>query len=181
MSNVRLLSEFVSKEDRAAFIEIIDQLKAKVRRRNAGRTDDDRYVFFRPVDETSVELLKKYGAKVLEVLNEPGLYLHDVIYAKSEVGAEVDVHMDFDTISECNDCVYASVLYLNKDYSGGEIYFPNFGETYSPEAGDAAVFLQNDPQYVHGVKKVTNGHRYIVNICYTSNPNRVLNSYKLTV
>lgn len=54
---------------------------------------------------------------------------------------------------------YASVLYINDDYSGGEICFPLQGLTYKPKAG-TAVFFPANRWYMHSVSTVQEGTRY---------------------
>ena len=53
----------------------------------------------------------------------------------------------------------ASLVYLNDDYDGGEIYFPNQGLQFKPQCGSLA-FFPGDIHYLHGVTKVTTGVRY---------------------
>ena len=53
----------------------------------------------------------------------------------------------------------ASLVYLNDDYEGGEIYFPNQNLQFKPNAG-SLVFFPGDIYYLHGVTKVTEGTRY---------------------
>ena len=51
------------------------------------------------------------------------------------------------------------VYFLNDDYEGGELAFPDFNLTVKPEAGTLVCF-PSDHNYVHGVRPVTTGHRY---------------------
>lgn len=53
----------------------------------------------------------------------------------------------------------ASLVYLNDDYEGGEIYFPNQGLSFKPSAG-SLVFFPGDVNYLHGVTAVERGTRY---------------------
>ncbi len=53
----------------------------------------------------------------------------------------------------------SSVLYLNDNYSGGELYFPYFDITFKPKAGSVILFPSNF-MYVHEVKTITDGIRY---------------------
>lgn len=53
----------------------------------------------------------------------------------------------------------ASLVYLNDDYEGGEIYFPNQDVQFRPVAG-SLVFFPGDVNYRHGVTEVTKGVRY---------------------
>jgi hypothetical protein len=54
---------------------------------------------------------------------------------------------------------YVSLLYLNDDYEGGELYFINQGIEIKPRRGSLIMF---DPsaEYLHGVRKIKSGNRY---------------------
>lgn len=60
----------------------------------------------------------------------------------------------------------AGLFYLNDDYEGGELYFPNQGIQFKPKAG-AAYFFPGDMNYIHGVTKITSGIRYTVPFFWT--------------
>jgi hypothetical protein len=53
----------------------------------------------------------------------------------------------------------ASLFYINDDYLGGELYFPNQGIQFKPKRG-AAYFFPGDMNYVHGVTEVRESLRY---------------------
>ena len=53
----------------------------------------------------------------------------------------------------------ASLFYINDDYVGGELYFPNQGIQFKPKRG-SAYFFPGDMNYVHGVSEVISGDRY---------------------
>lgn len=53
----------------------------------------------------------------------------------------------------------ATIIYLNEDYEGGELYFPNQGIEFKPKAG-GAYFFPGDMNYIHGIKEITSGIRY---------------------
>lgn len=52
--------------------------------------------------------------------------------------------------------VFANVLYVNDDFTGGELHFPNIDITYRPEKGALIVFPSAD-DYLHGVLPVGPG------------------------
>jgi hypothetical protein len=52
-----------------------------------------------------------------------------------------------------------SIIYLNNEYEGGEIYFPQHDIEIRPLAGNAFAF-PGDEHYMHGVKEITSGCRY---------------------
>jgi hypothetical protein len=53
---------------------------------------------------------------------------------------------------------YASVLYLNDDYQGGEIYFPNDNISIKPAKNSLYLFC-GGIENIHGVKEIINGER----------------------
>lgn len=61
-----------------------------------------------------------------------------------------------------NDFPYydiAGLFYINDDYEGGELYFPNQGIQFKPKRG-AAYFFPGDLNYIHGVTEIKSGERY---------------------
>jgi predicted 2-oxoglutarate/Fe(II)-dependent dioxygenase YbiX len=78
-------------------------------------------------------------------------------------GMEMDAHSD-NTFPDgspnpTSQSAFASILYLNDDYEGGETFFPGYGVRLAPKAGTLVVFGAGT-DYVHGVTKVTRGTRY---------------------
>jgi hypothetical protein len=71
-------------------------------------------------------------------------------------GEEMEPHID-DIGTVYNHI--SSILYLNDNYDGGEIFFPQHEITIKPIQGDLLCFPGN-LNYKHGVKKVNNGTRY---------------------
>jgi predicted 2-oxoglutarate/Fe(II)-dependent dioxygenase YbiX len=60
----------------------------------------------------------------------------------------------------------AGLFYLNDDYEGGELYFPNQDVQFKPKAG-AAYFFPGDKNYIHGVTEIKSGIRYTVPFFWT--------------
>lgn len=60
----------------------------------------------------------------------------------------------------------AGLFYLNDDYEGGELYFPEQGIQFKPKAG-AAYFFPGDKNYIHGVTEITSGTRYTCPFFFT--------------
>jgi hypothetical protein len=52
--------------------------------------------------------------------------------------------------------VFANVIYINDDFTGGELHFPEIDITYVPKKGALIVFPSSD-EYLHGVKPVGAG------------------------
>ena len=58
---------------------------------------------------------------------------------------------------------YGIVLYLNDNYSGGEIYYPNVGVEIKPKAYSLVLHPAHEA-YRHGVKEVSYGTRYSMTV-----------------
>jgi len=68
-----------------------------------------------------------------------------------------------------NDFPYydiAGLFYINDDYEGGELYFPEQDIQFKPKAG-AAYFFPGDKNYIHGVTEITAGTRYTCPFFFT--------------
>lgn len=77
--------------------------------------------------------------------------LFTVTFSKGEYQAP---HIDF--TCEKNRPNISSVIYLNNDFEGGEIYFPEFNIEIKPSMNSLIIFNSDT---VHGVKEITNGNR----------------------
>jgi Rps23 Pro-64 3,4-dihydroxylase Tpa1-like proline 4-hydroxylase len=77
---------------------------------------------------------------------------------KYEVGGKFENHMDD---GGGNFRRVSTVYYLNDDYEGGELCFPQFGINLKPDAGDMIVF-PSSYVYSHSVKPVISGNRFSI-------------------
>jgi hypothetical protein len=59
----------------------------------------------------------------------------------------------------------ASLIYLNDDYSGGEISFISHDISIKPDKGDLIIFPGN-LHYAHEVKTINSGFRYTIPVWY---------------
>jgi hypothetical protein len=87
-------------------------------------------------------------------LQFPDLDLHGVGSIQRQYeGVSLSYHVD----SLSNPAVvFANVIYVNDDFTGGELHFPEIDVTYVPREGSLIVFPSAD-QYLHGVKPVGAG------------------------
>lgn len=116
-----------------------------------------------PYNKNVMDTLKRY-AKVANVIQKEFFELDkDVIVTKSfgsawSIGTSGDPHID--AIEKEPFIEYSSVIYLNDEYEGGNIYFPAQGFSIKPKKYSAIFFPGNDIKYLHGVSKITSGNRY---------------------
>lgn len=189
-SNIRVIKNFMEEEDRLLFVEhckkatteeygklfygippfeelrklhlkytrkmynnIIDYYKDKspIKVPNLPEFDDD--LEWRPENNN--------GTWMANVLVHPiGSFMHphvDIVGYIQEEGVNVEDHLNKWSGH------LSSVIYLNDDYDGGDLYFPDHGIEIKPEAGDFITWPGNG-WYQHGVKEVRNGVRYTLSI-----------------
>jgi hypothetical protein len=82
--------------------------------------------------------------------------------------ADKELHIGEDR-GKPNDFPYydlSGLFYLNNDYEGGELYFPDHGIQFKPKAG-SAYFFPGDLNYLHGVTEITSGIRYVCPFFWT--------------
>jgi len=72
---------------------------------------------------------------------------------------------------------FGCVLYLNDDYEGGEIYFPNQDIELKPKP-NTLIFFPGTLEFLHAVREVTSGVRYTLTSFWT--PDRVHGMLKHT-
>lgn len=85
---------------------------------------------------------------------------------KWDVGSSANPHSDnsdfegnptegFDNLK------YVGILYLNSDYEGGDLYFPEHKISIHPNAGSMYIF-SGGVENIHGVTEITKGTRYSI-------------------
>jgi hypothetical protein len=62
---------------------------------------------------------------------------------------------------------YAALTYLNDEYEGGEIFFPEYDIEIKPKPGEL-IFFPGSHYYIHGVKPVTKGSRLVFMTFFTT-------------
>jgi hypothetical protein len=121
------------------------------------------YSFMSPrMPEDIVKTLSKifeiaYGTfvKIYDVkVEHPGKNPWNIV--KFEEGYAMHLHVDTMSISQLH---LASVYYINDNYSGGEIRFPQHNLTIKPDANTLILFPGNE-NYWHETLKVTKNVRY---------------------
>lgn len=106
------------------------------------------------VDDVQEEVQYKFGRKLEKA--RPG-------FRRWYPGEYQDLHADGETAGGWpgyNYIVdYGSILYLNDDHEGGELFFPAYGMCIKPKPG-TLIFFPSSDMYAHGVTEIISGTRY---------------------
>lgn len=112
-------------------------------------------------DDKKNNIVKNVFDKIKKEINailDKNIYEYtgfNTIY-RSVIGQEMKTHSDSGLGPKFK---YGVVLYLNDEYEGGEIFYPNLGLEFKPEAYSLLIHPAHEA-YRHGVKKVSSGIRY---------------------
>lgn len=125
------------------------------------RNKPDLKEFYDEVITASDLAVEDHSLKYNIVMN----YREAVNFVKYGKGEQFNVHSDH---GDEYTCTVSSVMYLNDDYEGGELYFRNFDYTYVPCAGDI-VICPSSYLYAHASLPVKSGIKYAAVTMYDWN------------
>jgi hypothetical protein len=166
MSSVQVFDNLVDEYQCDIGITIIEELKKS---RQLFRRPDGRGLLqfganAKPLEipgykkEFIYDYVKNVIDKIYEVNPEiKDLVLGDLIFTYYTPGSYLEAHRD-DYNAETNT-LYTAVLYLNDNYTGGELEFPESNLKYKPKTGCVVVI---DNHELHKVNTILEGKRYII-------------------
>ena len=108
-----------------------------------------------PITRNVIERLDNLVALVDPKLEASGLKT----FQRMQDGVELKAHTDQHTDPSIN---YATIIYLNDNYNGGELFFSNKDLQLKPKPGSLVIFPGTD-EFNHGVRHVEPGPiRYVL-------------------
>lgn len=136
------------------------------------RYDDNRIT--RTVDMTEHQrMLDEPALRAIKTRIEPQMdcridWFEQPHILQYEPGGFYSCHADSESLNESSnlwervlDRDVSMLLYLDDDYEGGELVFPNFDFTLRPRSG-MLVFFPSDSRYRHAALPVTAGMRHAI-------------------
>jgi Rps23 Pro-64 3,4-dihydroxylase Tpa1-like proline 4-hydroxylase len=156
---IKSIKNYVEPQDAQSLIDLMDVLKSINQLSN--ERGDGTFRLYNSKEPVLSSFVKKYSDKFI---GDKNLYLSEYLVALYEEGAFMAVHRDGDIIDDRE--VVSTVIYLNDEYTGGELSFPEVegGYFYTPEKYELIYFPTKSQ---HGVNLVKSGKRYIITISYT--------------
>lgn len=161
MIKIKVIEDFITEEDANSLIsEIrnpseINPYPDYYSERNGGTAF--------PYNKRVTDILRIYAKKANLVQKNFFNTEKDVIITKSfgsgwTVGTSGSPHID--AIDKEPFIEFSTVIYLNDEYEGGNIYFPAQKFNIKPKKYSAIFFPGNDYDYLHGVSPIESGNRY---------------------
>lgn len=168
--NIFVIKNFISEQDAAALVGLASQA-TKEEWSNYNYTDrhkndewEDRILILDECSDYDLKekdivetTLKNIKLQINQILNKDiYVYVGFTTIYRSVVGQLMKTHHDQGLGAKFK---YGVVLYLNKEYEGGNIFYPNVNVEFKPEAFSLVLHPAHEA-YRHGVKEVTSGTRY---------------------
>jgi len=134
--------------------------------------DEPQVLIIEEQDSDDLKFVRKCYEKLINAIGDKDLTYLDGSLSLWQPGTEGTIHVDnADSRMKSYKAKYSAIFYLNDDYEGGEIYFPNLNINYKPVKG-SFVWFPNDElgdyimghsyahfEHAHMVKKVKTNHR----------------------
>jgi predicted 2-oxoglutarate/Fe(II)-dependent dioxygenase YbiX len=106
--------------------------------------------------QTLIPTVEHYRRNYMD--NIPDLFHEPYNLLKYKAGTEYKAHYDGDTATRR---ALSPILYLNDDYTGGELEFVHFGLKIKPKSGTLYLFPASFP-YAHIAHPVQTGTKYAI-------------------
>jgi 2OG-Fe(II) oxygenase superfamily len=174
----RLIREnFLTAQDCRSFIACYEDNRPNLRQDTSDYWKD-RVLYFTamPEQHRAIKLrMRDLVYEQIQVLHQHfaysgPLYPETVNLVSWPQNLEMTPHVDQD--NGFDQRMFAAVGYLNDDYEGGEIFFPEINESIKPKAGMLVAF-HCGPRHCHGVRATKGGLRYTFPTWFTERADRI--------
>jgi len=165
---VVILNNFITKEEADYIIDLYENLDESEIYEDLNK---NRKITVNPNNNEFKKTINKVYEKAKEIFSDRELYVTEFMISSYKPGYSMGVHSDI--IGKEHFSVSA-VLYLNSEFTGGDIVFPVVDKKHAPKLGDLALFDSKSKENNHGVEVVTSGIRYVMPIWITSDRNKAL-------
>lgn len=150
-----------------SYLQIDDSIFGTLDKRDywSGRTLHYKNVSDHILRKTMIETLSRTISKINSLDKRP-VYCEHLSVAKWPSGYSLEPHADAENPSGCPAHPYpwrnfAAITFLNDNFSGGILYFPNKDLRIKPNPGHTIIF-PGTLEYLHGVTEILDGNRYTI-------------------
>lgn len=167
---MHIIKNFISKEDVAIVQQYIPTINFHTRENHVPLHDDLYEKYNAPFDlhtrgemrSDIVEIFSKYSKKFYETILSltdkdylPPMFSKHYI-ARYTTGKSLGPQYDKTKPEQ----TYKSIIFWNKDFSGGNLEFPSLGKTIRPEPGDLVYFMESQENRC-AISEITDGNLYL--------------------
>jgi len=128
------------------------------------------------IKEAVIKILSRIEGAITDYYHlQDKLYCDTIDFIRWPQGIEQVPHADSEnpdgSVHNFFWRTYGCVLYLNRNFQGGVLYYPNKGVSLTARPGTLA-FHPGTLEYLHGVSPITEGTRYTIASFWTHNPEK---------
>jgi hypothetical protein len=171
MHRIHIIDDFITSDDAATLIKeqtspsSLNPYPEYYKKRFGGTS--------LPYNDVVMDIMKKYSDKSNQVHKEINGFVNPIYTFKGfgshwTSGTKGGLHLDAQDPEPWIE--FSTVIYLNDEFEGGQIFFPNQNFVYTPKKYSAVFFPSAGSEYIHGITTVTSGHRYTALYMHTSIP-----------
>lgn len=168
MNKIKIVDNYIEQEEALYLISVAEKDNSvSVNSKNIGAKD-----FID--DENAYKILKKYSnltkQNFIDLYElDKNIYIFKALGFKWNEGYSQQPHID--AYGPGKSIKWSCVIYLNDDYEGGEIAFPNKKFIHKPKQLSAIFFPGNDEEYLHHVSLIKSNNRYSLLFLFTDDIN----------
>jgi predicted 2-oxoglutarate/Fe(II)-dependent dioxygenase YbiX len=184
ISRILVLEDILCLQECTLLIALYDRYSELTRSRDYNRRPLLGYYTLRDVDSKSAS--RVYGItlrckeKIEAHLSTSALFVESFFVACMSSGDSHIPHADNErrehgrwVPNHSPQRDYTGLAYLNDDFTGGELVFPDLDVVIAPKPGLLVAFPSNH-KFVHAVPKVLSGKRYSLPVWFTVNSTKAM-------
>ena len=152
VDRIHIVNNFLSDEEIAEGNEILDSWTLMPWGGNpavqvANKLSDKVFNYLKPIADKSTQKIKELFSVDRE------LWPTDIQLGNWSIGGNAGLHTD---TQNADWTIYSSIIYINDNFEGGVLSFPDLDFEYKPKVGDFVTFPGD---YWHRVQTITSGTR----------------------
>lgn len=156
-TDIILLKEFSTKEEAKLVYDYLSSMYYAAKNKDDSLKREDLKEEFKSIMNALDKKYIKTATEILDFAVEPKFStLHNYVYWVP--GKRMLPHYDNLGGDHSAPVMYGCVFYINDDFEGGELWYPNQSAEYVPEAGDLIIH-PGSREYSHGVREIRSGLR----------------------
>jgi len=111
------------------------------------------------LNSESLEIMPLIGQRLMSYFDKAHSHIEIRKIMRLQKGQAMPIHSDGGYPDNEMSIVFGIAIYLNDNFGGGELYYPNLDIKIKPEKGSLVL---HDAKLLHGVLPVTSGTRYAI-------------------
>jgi hypothetical protein len=153
-TNIFVVENFLNKKD-------LDYLDSKIKNAKWD-VEQQWYQWNYNVEHIDEHITKLIIDRAQNLFENEYSWMGGHVIQRIKIGSSMDVHLDRTNFTEQKNSVGVAI-YINDDFDGGEIFYPEINISYKPVRG-SLICHPGSSEYKHGVTSVSKNDRHILSL-----------------